>query len=216
MSRARIASTFTMTLAGWCLIAPSAVAQVAVLGKKVHTMAGPPIEDGVVLVRDGKIRCYAWSTDDPERARIFAQGKGCAAVQAAHNVIHDAAAMLALCDEQDLACVNRGPLGMGLLTGKYTKDSRWGPDDVRNRDWVQKGFVGPIFEKLPLIREVLASGGRTLAQGALAWLWARSPRNLPIPGARTVAQVRENAEAMRFGPLRPDQMKEIERLLGRA
>jgi len=55
MSRDRMASAITMTLAGWCLIAPSAVAQVAVLGKKVHTMAGPPIEDGVVLVRDGKI-----------------------------------------------------------------------------------------------------------------------------------------------------------------
>ncbi len=55
MSRGRIASAVIMTLAGWCLIAPSAVAQVAVLGKKVHTMAGPPIEDGVILVRDGKI-----------------------------------------------------------------------------------------------------------------------------------------------------------------
>jgi imidazolonepropionase-like amidohydrolase len=55
MSRGRIASAVTMTLAGWCLMAPSAVAQVAVLGKKVHTMAGPPIEDGAVLVRDGKI-----------------------------------------------------------------------------------------------------------------------------------------------------------------
>jgi imidazolonepropionase-like amidohydrolase len=55
MNRGRIASAVTLTLAGWCLIAPSAVAQVAVLGKKVHTMAGPPIEDGVILVRDGKI-----------------------------------------------------------------------------------------------------------------------------------------------------------------
>ncbi len=55
MSRGRMASAVAVTLAGWYLLAPSAVAQVAVLGKKVHTMAGPPIEDGVVLVRDGKI-----------------------------------------------------------------------------------------------------------------------------------------------------------------
>lgn len=33
----------------------NAFAQVAVLGKKVHTMAGPPIENGVVLLRDGKV-----------------------------------------------------------------------------------------------------------------------------------------------------------------
>jgi aryl-alcohol dehydrogenase-like predicted oxidoreductase len=104
---------------------------------------------------------------------------------------------------------------MGLLTGKYTHDSKWAADDVRNAEWVQKGFVGPILDNLPRIREVLTSGGRTLAQGALAWLWAHSPRTIPIPGVRTVEQVEENAGAMRLGPLSADQMQEIERLLGR-
>ncbi len=33
----------------------SAAGQIAVLGKKIHTMAGPPIENGAVLIRDGKI-----------------------------------------------------------------------------------------------------------------------------------------------------------------
>ena len=36
-------------------LAPGATAQVAVRGGVIHTMAGPPIEDGVVLLRDGKI-----------------------------------------------------------------------------------------------------------------------------------------------------------------
>jgi aryl-alcohol dehydrogenase-like predicted oxidoreductase len=61
----------------------------------------------------------------------------------------------------------------------------------------------------------LTSGGRTLAQGALAWIWARSPRTIPIPGIRNVAQATENAQAMQLGPLTCDQMKEIEQLLGR-
>jgi aryl-alcohol dehydrogenase-like predicted oxidoreductase len=66
------------------------------------------------------------------------------------------------------------------------------------------------------VREILTSSGRTVAQGALAWLWARSPQTIPIPGFRTAAHVKENAGAMAFGPLTPDQMWQIEKLLGRS
>jgi len=62
----------------------------------------------------------------------------------------------------------------------------------------------------------LRSGGRTLAQGALAWLWARSPQAIPIPGFKNVVQVEENCRALQFGPLTQDQMDEIERLLREA
>ena len=67
--------------------------------------------------------------------------------------------------------------------------------------------------KREAIKEILTSGGRTLAQGALAWLWARSEQTIPIPGFRTVSQVEENSRAMQFGPLTPEQMKEIESIL---
>ena len=49
----------------------------------------------------------------------------------------------------------------------------------------------------------------------IAWIWARSDQTIPIPGFKTVAQVEENAKAMEFGPLTPEQMKEIDTLLGR-
>jgi aryl-alcohol dehydrogenase-like predicted oxidoreductase len=61
----------------------------------------------------------------------------------------------------------------------------------------------------------LISGGRTLAQGALAWIWGHSQRTIPIPGFKTVQQAQENARAMQFGPLAPEQMMEIEVLLRR-
>ena len=38
------------------------------------------------LVAAGKIRTYGWSTDDPERARIFAQGAHCSAIQQRLNI----------------------------------------------------------------------------------------------------------------------------------
>ncbi len=175
------------------------------------------------LVATGKIRAYGWSTDDPVRERVFAEGPHCAAVQVQMNVLDDAAAMMALCAEFNLAALNRGPLAMGLLTGKYTASSSPLPeDDVRGTKspvWMKyftEGKANPEWlAKLDAIREVLTSNGRTLAQGALAWLWARSPHTLPIPGFKTVKQVEEDAGALAFGPLTADQMRQIDALLER-
>jgi aryl-alcohol dehydrogenase-like predicted oxidoreductase len=61
----------------------------------------------------------------------------------------------------------------------------------------------------------LTDGGRTLAQGALSWIWAKSAATIPIPGFRIVAQVEENAGAMRFGPLSVQAMGAIDDALGR-
>ena len=59
------------------------------------------------------------------------------------------------------------------------------------------------------------SNGRSLPQGALAWLWARSEQTIPIPGFRTVEQVEENCGALDYGPLDLEQMEEIQTLLQR-
>jgi aryl-alcohol dehydrogenase-like predicted oxidoreductase len=131
--------------------------------------------------------------------------------------------MLALCEKLNLAALNRGPLAMGLLTDKYTGLIKVAADDVRgdkSPDWMKyfkDGLPNPEWAlKRDAIREILTSQGRSLAQGALAWNWARSEKTLPIPGFRTVKQVQENAGAMQFGPLTKAQMSEIDTLLERA
>jgi len=167
------------------------------------------------LVAEGKVRFYGWSTDHPEGARVFAKGKHCVAIQHDLNVIKDAPQLLAVCDEFGLASINRSPLVRGAITGKYTADSQFEASDLRHRDNFRQEWLGPTLEKLNALREILTSGGRTLAQGALAWIWARSAWTIPIPGIRNVAQATENANAMQFGPLGDSQMQEIERLLGR-
>jgi aryl-alcohol dehydrogenase-like predicted oxidoreductase len=173
------------------------------------------------LVADGLIRAYGWSTDDPARAKVFAAGTHCTSVQHQLNVFETNAPMLELCESQNLASINRGPLAMGLLTGKYTSGASFEASDLRagNRDWMQyfkNGQANPEWSaRLESIRDVLTSGGRTLAQGALAWIWAISPKTVPIPGFRTVAQVQQNAKALEFGPLMPDQVAQIDRILGR-
>ena len=72
------------------------------------------------LVQAGKIRAYGWSTDSPERAAVFAEGQNCVAIQHQMNVLDDNPALIALCEEFNLASINRGPLAMGLLTGKFS------------------------------------------------------------------------------------------------
>ncbi|HUR09445.1 MAG TPA: aldo/keto reductase [Nonomuraea sp.] len=171
------------------------------------------------LVEEGLIRAYGWSTNDPERAAMFAKGPHCAAVQHDLNVLHDTPAMLAVCDTHELASVNRGPLAMGLLTGKYGPDSRLPLDDVRgdSPQWMtffKDGRPAPEFlAKLGAIRDILTTDGRTLAQGALGWLLARNGRTVPIPGIRTVGQAEQNAGALRHGPLAQAQMEQIHELL---
>ena len=175
------------------------------------------------LCEEGLIRAYAWSTDDPERAALFGERARAVSVQFDMNVFQDAPDMLELCDSGDLAGMARVPLAMGFLSGKFTEASRLPGDDIRSNPpaWLQffeagGGAAAPWAARLDSIREILTSGGRTLAQGALAWIWARSPRSIPIPGVRTVDQVRENMGAIDFGPLQPGQMQEIDRLLERA
>jgi len=167
------------------------------------------------LVGEGKIRYYGWSTDSVEGARLFAKGKHCVSIQHDLNVILDAPEMLAVCEELNLASVNRSPLARGALSGKYTKASVFPQNDVRNDEWSKDHFFAPTLNQLGAIRKILTSNGRTLVQGALAWIWARSEKTIPIPGFKTVAQVEENAKAMQFGPLTAEQMKEIDSLLGR-
>lgn len=183
-----------------------------------------PIRDTLEeLVKEGKIRSYGWSTDFPERAQVFAQGPKCSAVQLQLNVLDDNPDMIALCEKENLAALNRGPLAMGLLTNKYTTEIKIAADDVRGEkspEWMKyfkDGKPNPEWTaKRDAIREILRSKGRSIAQGALAWNWARSEKTLPIPGFRTVVQVQENAGAMQFGPLTIEQMQEINKLLGRA
>lgn len=166
------------------------------------------------LVSEGKVRFYGWSTDDPESARLFAEDPHCVAIQQQLNIFEGNAGTLAVCEQLNLASINRGPLAMGLLTGKFTTGTRIPPDDVRTRRPGLQEDRANRLRKLEKIRHVLTQGGRTLAQAALGWLWARSDCTLPIPGFKRAVQVEENIGAASFGPLSPGQMQEIAALLG--
>ena len=182
------------------------------LGRDAALAARETLEE---LVQAGKIRYYGWGTDDPDNARLFAEGKHCTSIQHRLNLFEGNPKVLDVCDQFNLASINRTPLSKGLLTGRFDADTTFPKDDVRYGWNLKEGQMAEWLKRLDGIKEILTAGGRTLAQGALAWIWARNPHTIPIPGFRNAQQIEENAQAMAFGPLTPAQMKEIEGILGR-
>jgi len=165
------------------------------------------------LVREGKIRWYGWSTDLVDRAQVFADGERCTSIQFQLNVIFDNSEMRKLCEELDLAGLNKDPLNRGILTGKFTIDSTFPADDIRSQSSFHEEHMVRRLEAIEALREPLTSSGRTMAQGALAYIWAIDPRMIPIPGFKTVEQVQQNAGAMEFGPLGEDEVQQVQSIV---
>lgn len=172
------------------------------------------------LVSKGKIRTYGWSTDLTGGAKLFAKHQNCSAFMQELNVLFGNEELLKFCEEKGLASINRSPLAMGLLSGKFNRDSILTKEDVRGAGhaWVDAMFKDgkpnpEAYDKLNAIRDILTTGGRTLVQGSLAWLWAKSGVTIPIPGFKTIEQIKENVKSIGFGPLSQAQMMEIDKIL---
>ena len=166
------------------------------------------------LVDDGKIRWYGWSTNNPDGARAIAKSRHCTAIQHTLNMLIFRPEILAVCEEEALASVNRYPLSSGLLTGKFRPDTTFPADDFRHEDY----FRQPLTEgtrRVEEIREAFKDSPRSPAQIALGWIWAISDATIPIPGFKTPTQVAENLAALKFGPLTTVEVNKVEAALGR-
>jgi aryl-alcohol dehydrogenase-like predicted oxidoreductase len=168
------------------------------------------------LVAAGKIRAYGTSATDPDVIAVVAAGGHGVAVQQQLNVFGADEPALAACDRHELAVLARSPLAMGLLSGRYTTSDQLRADDVRRHTpwwtYFDDAHMPQWLARLDAVREVLTSGGRTLVQGSLAYVWGRSSRAVALPGVRTVAQAVEQAGALAFGPLDPGQVAEVDAL----
>jgi aryl-alcohol dehydrogenase-like predicted oxidoreductase len=122
--------------------------------------------------------------------------------------------MRQVCADFDLAGINKDPLNKGFLTGKFNASTTFPENDNRS-DW---DFSQPQLQNrlkiVDALREILTSNGRTMAQGALAYIWALDERMVPIPGFKSVKQVTDNAGALQYGPLTQEQIKEIQMIIG--
>jgi aryl-alcohol dehydrogenase-like predicted oxidoreductase len=162
------------------------------------------------LVSAGKIRWYGWSTDNAESAREFATGEHCTSIQFRLNAFFDNPAMRQVCADFDLGGINKDPLHKGFLTGKFNSTSTFPENDIRKGTDFSHPEVLKRLKLVEEIRDLLTSNGRSMAQGALAYIWALDERMVPIPGFKSVEQVRDNAGAVQFGPLEQSHVKEIQ------
>lgn len=176
-----------------------------------------PIEDvaGTVkeLIKQGKVLHFGLSEPSVKTIRRAHAVQPVAAVQTEYSLWTrnvELSGVLATCEDLGIGFVPWAPLGEGFLTGKIDTNTIFDPKtDFRS------GFPGLSAEFLPRnmpIIEWLKGYARkkdaTPSQIALAWLLAKSPNIVPIPGTRNETHLLENLGAQSV-KLTAEDMQEI-------
>ena len=162
-----------------------------------------PIEDTVgalaELVWQGKVRYIGLSEAAPATLRRAHAVHPVSALQTEYSLWSrdPEDEILPTCRSLGVGFVAYSPLGRGFLTGKFRQFEDLAAGDFR-RD--SPRFQGANFQKnLDLVRqveEIAREQGCTPAQLALAWLLARGPDIVPIPGTTRRSRLQENAGAI--------------------
>lgn len=129
-------------------------------------------------------------------------------------------ALLPRAAEQNVGVIARVPLASGLLTGRFSADTVFGPRDHRsyNREGASfdKGetFSGVPYELGLEAVEALKQlfGTERLAPIAIRWVLMHPEISVVIPGASRAAQVRDNVRAAQLPPLTEEQMQAAARI----
>ncbi len=160
-----------------------------------------PMEDvaGAVadLVREGKVRYFGLSEASASSIRKAHAVHPVAAVQSEYSLwTRDPETQgLPTMEELGIGFVPYSPLGRGFLTGAASVDNL-SADDWRNAN---PRFTGEAKQQnaraVDALGDVAAAKGVTPAQLALAWLLARKPWIVPIPGTRRLDRLKENIAA---------------------
>jgi aryl-alcohol dehydrogenase-like predicted oxidoreductase len=181
-----------------------------------------PIEDSVGelsrLVEEGKIQTIGLSEVSADTLRRAHKVHPISALQTEYSLWSRNAeiAVLDACKEIGAAFVAFSPLARGFLTGKLTDPkAQLEPADIRHG---MPRFYPDNYprnlELLPAYNKVAAEVGCTPAQLALAWLLAKQPHVIPIPGTRHLAYAQENFGAIKF-TLTAAQVATLDSLINR-
>ena len=173
------------------------------------------------LKQQGKIRALGVSVEKVEEAIKAIQYPNVATVQIIFNMFRHRPSELffSLAKERDVGVIVRVPLASGLLTGKMSSETAFGPQDHRNynRDGASfdKGetFAGVDYETgLRAVEELegLFPQAASLAPWALRWILMFDAVSCIIPGASRVAHVESNVSASDLPPLTEEQMAGVQ------
>jgi len=158
------------------------------------------------LKQEGRVRAVGVSTDSFDYIKHFNQGGGLDVVQLDYSILNRNAEkeILPYCQEHGIGVVVRGPLRMGILTGKFTSETSFPKGDIR-KDWPQEDWFRESLEKVERLRD-LEADGRTLGQLALRFVLDHPAVSVAIPGAKTTEQVEANVAAS-GRPLLPSESR---------
>jgi len=159
---------------------------------------GVYLEAFEILKRRGRIREYGISTDSLDVLRRFNADGRCAVCEINYSLLNRApeAELLPYCRENGIAVLLRGPLGQGLLSGKYTAETVF-TDSVRAK-WHDGGerqakFLADVA-KVEKLKAAVAPG-EEMVTAALRFAISHPAQPVAIPGAKSPEQARMNAAA---------------------
>ncbi|WP_407258746.1 aldo/keto reductase [Klebsiella quasipneumoniae] len=150
------------------------------------------------LVKEGKIRHIGLSEVSAQTLRRACKVHPITAVQTEYSLWtrEPEDGILKACRELGVGFVPYSPLGRGFLTGKITDPSLFAADDFRrNLPRFQAETMRKNQQLLDRLQQVAGRYDATLAQMALAWVMSKGEDIVPIPGARKINHLRDNAAA---------------------
>lgn len=155
------------------------------------------VESMAALVRAGKVSALGLSEVSPETLRRAAAVHPIAAVQSEYSLWSRGPeeGMLATCAELGTAFVAYSPLGRAFLTASVSSDKLAEGDFRKNNPRFQGDAELSNRALVEQLTAFSSARGLSNAQVALAWLLAKSPQVIPIPGTRRIAYLEQNAAA---------------------
>lgn len=177
-----------------------------------------PIEEvaGAVkdLIREGKVLHFGLSEASAKTIRRAHAVQPVTAVQTEYSFMErdvEKNGVLQTCEELGIGFVPWGPVGMGYLTGSMDADTKLDPKtDLRaGFDRFSPENMAANMPVVELLRRLAGKKNATPSQVALAWLMAREPFIVPIPGTRNVDHLNENLGALNV-QLTPAELSELE------
>jgi aryl-alcohol dehydrogenase-like predicted oxidoreductase len=181
---------------------------------------GTPIEETAAaleeLTREGKVRHVGLSNFSAGQMEEFERTRPVETLQPPFSLLErDAeATVLPWCEAHDTGVLAYGPLAHGLLSGRFSRDTRLPSGDWRRESEL---FRGARFERtleaVERLRELAEERGVRVAQLAVAWVLAHTAVHVAIVGGRRAQQVEEIAAAADI-VLAGDELAEIERIAG--
>src|ERR1700674_4407210 len=177
---------------------------------------GVPIEDvaGAVkeLIREGKVKHFGLSEPGVQTIRRAHTVQPLTALQSEYSLWwrEPEAEVLPALEELGIGFVPFSPLGKGFLTGKIDENTKFDSTDFRNTVPRFTPEARKANKALVNLLETIAQRKKaTSAQIALAWVLARKPWIVPIPGTTKLHRLQENVAAASI-ELSQGDLREIE------